>query len=35
VLDDAGRAQFNELLSGRGHPTYVAFDLLIASDVDL
>jgi bifunctional non-homologous end joining protein LigD len=28
VLDDAGRPLFNELLFGRGRPTYVAFDLL-------
>jgi bifunctional non-homologous end joining protein LigD len=35
VLDDAGRPQFNELLFGRGRPTYVAFDLLEAHGVDL
>jgi bifunctional non-homologous end joining protein LigD len=35
VLDDAGRPLFNELLFGRGRPTYVAFDLLIAGGVDL
>jgi bifunctional non-homologous end joining protein LigD len=35
VLDAAGRPMFNELLFGRGRPTYVAFDLLIADGVDL
>jgi bifunctional non-homologous end joining protein LigD len=35
ALDDAGRPLFNELLFGRGRPTYVAFDLLIADSVDL
>ena len=35
VLDDAGRPLFNELLFGRGRPTYVAFDLLIADGIDL
>jgi bifunctional non-homologous end joining protein LigD len=35
VLDDDGRPQFDRLLFGRGRPTYVAFDLLIAGGVDL
>jgi ATP-dependent DNA ligase len=35
VLDDTGRPQFNELLFGRGRPTYVAFDLLEPHGVDL
>jgi bifunctional non-homologous end joining protein LigD len=35
VLDDAGRPLFNELLFGRGRPTYVAFDLLEAHGADL
>jgi ATP-dependent DNA ligase len=35
VLDDAGRPLLNELLFGRGRPTYVAFDLLIADGIDL
>jgi ATP-dependent DNA ligase len=35
VLDDAGRPLFDELLFGRGRPIYVAFDLLIADDLDL
>jgi bifunctional non-homologous end joining protein LigD len=35
VLDEAGRPQFDELLFGRGRPTYVAFDLLNAAGVDL
>ena len=30
-----GRPLFNELMFGRRHPTYVAFDLLIADGVDL
>jgi hypothetical protein len=29
VLDDAGRPLFDNLLFGRGRPTYVAFDLLM------
>jgi bifunctional non-homologous end joining protein LigD len=35
VLDDAGRPLFNELLFGRGCPTYVAFDLLVVGGDDL
>ena len=35
VLDDAGRPLLNELLFGRGRPTYVAFDLLFADGIDL
>jgi bifunctional non-homologous end joining protein LigD len=35
VLDDAGRPLFKDLLFGRGRPTYVAFDLLMADGVDL
>ena len=35
VLDDAGRPLFNKLLFGHRHPTYVAFDVLIADGVDL
>ena len=35
VLDEAGRPLFNKLLFGRGRPTYVAFDLLMADGVDL
>jgi ATP-dependent DNA ligase len=34
-LDNAGRPLFHELLFGRGRPTYVAFDLLIANGRDL
>jgi len=34
-LDDAGRPLFNKLLFGHRHPTYVAFDVLIADGVDL
>ena len=35
MLDDAGRPLFNDLLFGRGRPTYVAFDLLFAEGEDL
>jgi bifunctional non-homologous end joining protein LigD len=35
VLDDAGRPRFDKLLFGRGRPTYVAFDLLMADGGDL
>jgi bifunctional non-homologous end joining protein LigD len=35
VLDDAGRPQFDKLLFGRGRPTYVAVDLLMADGIDL
>jgi ATP-dependent DNA ligase len=35
LLDDAGRPLFNELLFGRRRPTYVAFDPLMASGIDL
>ncbi len=35
LLLDAGRPLFNELLFGRRRPTYVAFDLLMASGIDL
>jgi ATP-dependent DNA ligase len=35
VLDGAGRPLFKELLFGRRHPTYVAFDLLMTDGIDL
>jgi bifunctional non-homologous end joining protein LigD len=35
VLDDAGRPLFADLMFGRGRPTYVAFDLLMAGGEDL
>ncbi len=35
VLDGAGRPHFDKLFFGRGRPTYVAFDLLMADGVDL
>jgi len=35
VLGDAGRPLFIECLFGHRRPTYVAFDLLAASGVDL
>jgi ATP-dependent DNA ligase len=34
VLDDAWRPLFKELSFGRGRPTYVPFELLIADGVD-
>jgi bifunctional non-homologous end joining protein LigD len=35
VLDETGRPLFSKLLFGRGRPTYIAFDLLMADGVDL
>lgn len=35
VLDATGRPQFDALLFGSGHPTYVAFDLLVADGDDM
>jgi len=35
VHDNAGRPLFNQLMFGHRPPTYVAFDLLAASGVDL
>jgi ATP-dependent DNA ligase len=35
VLDEAARPRFDDPLFGRGQPTYVVFDLLMADGVDL